>query len=692
MLDYRIAVDTGGTFTDVVATGPSGKTWTAKSPTTPHDVFQGIKGAVELIADQIGIELSQLLASTVVITYATTHATNAIVTGKTAPTAFFVTAGHPDVLVLREGGRFGPFDYTQQYPDPYIPRSLTFEIEERLLFDGSVRSRLNHESAQDAIVRAKAKGIEAAAVCFLWSHVNPVHELEFAELLKALDPSLPVSLSHQVAPIIREYRRASATSIDASLKPLMEQHFESIQRNLSAYRFQGTLLVVTSSGGVVPVENAVSKPLLVVNSGPSIAPVGARQAAEADGIEGDLVIGDMGGTTFDISLVHEGLAKFARETWIDGQFTGHITGLPSVAVESIGYGGGSIARVDAGGMLRVGPNSVGADPGPACYGRGGSEATITDAAVALGLIDPGAFLGGRFSLNRDAAVSAVKRNVADSLGLRPEDAAAAVFEIAVEAMSERTREYMSRDGYAPSEAIFVAGGGASGLFAGEIGIRLGSRGVLVPGMAPVLSASGGLVSDTVMEFSASLATDSSDFDFVGVREVLGRLQDQMDGFLDELQTPTGERRYEFIAEGRYRHQVWELDVPMRRGEVPTASELEHLMNAFHNAHERVYGVRDPNQVVEFLYWRGRARAVNKAVSDTQAASSPSGSSSAVRRASVYVAGTGWTELDRVDGSQVAAGTEIFGPTLLDLPQTTIVVPANAYLAVSPNGNYMIKGK
>lgn len=686
-MSFRIAVDTGGTFTDVVVTDDHGRQWDAKASTTPDDVFQGMRGALARAAGSAGIGLDALLSGCHVLTYATTHATNAIITARTARTAFLTTEGHPDILMLREGGRFGPFDYTQEYPPPYVPRALTFEIPERLSEDGTVLRPLDETQARSVIARLCDEDVEAAGVCLLWAHVYPAHEQRLAELFHEDAPHISVSLSHRVVPIIREYRRASATCIDASLKPLMTKHFASIGDQLRSHGFRGELLAVTSTGGVVPVHEAAAKPVLVVNSGPSIAPIGGQAAATEESTSADLVIGDMGGTTFDISLVQGGRVHFARETWLGGQFVGHITGLPSVGVESIGYGGGSIALVDEGGMLRVGPQSVGAVPGPACYGQGGTLATFTDAAVTVGYIDPSAFLGGTIQLSREAAEQAIREHVAEPLGMDLGEAAAAVMEVAVDAMTERTREAMAREGIDPEEAVFIAGGGASGLCAGEIGRRLGCRSVLVPSTGPVLSASGGLHSDMVMEFSASHATTSTDFDETGVNRTLDELTREMDAFFDRLAADDASRTHEFIVEARYRHQVWELEVPLTTARVSSAAGLQELVDAFHMAHERVYGVRDANQAIEFLYWRGRARARTQRPDRLRAAGSSA--SSTPEKAHVFQADAGWITIPRLEGTAVEPGTPHSGPLLVDLPQSTLVVPSGMDLIRSTNGNFVL---
>ncbi len=339
--------------------------WVSKAPTTPERVFDGIAQALDHGATERGLTRESLLRATSVFIYGTTRGTNAILTGATARTAFLTTEGHPDTLVLREGGKLNPFDFRHAYPAPYVPRRLTFEVRERIDSEGRVTVPLDEAALRDTR-RDPELEVEAVAVCLLWSIVNPVHEERVGELLEEELPGVPFTLSHRLNPIIREYRRASSTAIDASLKPLMQRHLDEMARDLRAAGFGGELLVGTSFGGVLGVRDVAARPIYSVNSAPAMAPVAARVTRRQ---ERNVIVCDMGGTSFDVSLVRDGYIKFTRETWLGAQFTGHMTGFSAVDIKNIGAGGGSIAWIDAGGLLRVGPQSAGAQPGPACYGR-----------------------------------------------------------------------------------------------------------------------------------------------------------------------------------------------------------------------------------------------------------------------------------------------------------------------------------
>jgi N-methylhydantoinase A len=685
-MGYRIAVDTGGTFSDVVLLDDAGNLSLSKAPTTPERVFDGISDALSFVATERELSLEDLLSDTDLFTYGTTAATNAIITGTTARTAFLTTEGFPDTLVLREGGKLHPFDFRAAYPRPYVPRRLTFEVRERITSEGDVLVALDRERLKATLAEVGAANVEAIAVSLLWSIVNASHEEAVAELIEEELPNTPYTLSHRLNPIIREYRRSSSAAIDASLKPLMQRHLRQMEEDLERAGFSGELLVVTSLGGVLNLADVVSRPVFSVNSGPAMAPVAGRvYAGEAQSV----IVADMGGTSFDVSVIRDGYIKFTRETWLGGMFTGHMTGLSSVDVKSIGAGGGSIAWIDSGGLLRVGPDSAGAVPGPACYGRGGEEPTVTDAAVVLGYIDPDYFLGGRIKLDRTKADEAIRARIAEPLGLETEEAAFAILTVANEHMVTAIREITINEGLDPRDSIIVAGGGAAGLAIARIAEELGCERVLCPRTAAALSACGGQFSDVVTEFSISRRVDTNRFDYDAVNSGLSELERQMDDFFDRLGTAEQARRKEFFVEARYPYQVWELEVPLRTGRIENESDVAELVEAFHAVHERVFAVKEPGQHIECLYWKGRA---------TASLSKPE-----LRRFDSNGADlrpdrgrpTWWGPGASVDanvylGETIPTGRRITGPAIVEEPTTTIVVYPGWSLTVGDTGDYLLE--
>jgi N-methylhydantoinase A len=681
----RLAADTGGTFTDlVVEQGEHVRLY--KAPTTPHDPAEGILDAVALAAADAGLAIDEFLIRAEVFIHGTTRAINAILTDTTARTALLATRGHPDMLLLREGGRTDAFNWSYGYPDPYIPRALTFEVDERIGSQGEVVRALDAPATIEMIGRLAELEVQAVAVCLLWSIANPAHELAVGELLERHLPGVPYTLSHVLNPTLREYRRASCAAIDASLKPLMSTYLRGLEDRLRATGFSGRLLMVTSSGGVVDAADMAAAPIHSVNSGPAMAPIAGRHYAALDGLSEDAVVADTGGTSYDVALVRRGRIPVTRETWLGLEYEGHITGFPAVDVRSVGAGGGSIAWIDTGGLLHVGPQSAGADPGPVCYGRGGSEPTVTDASVVLGYIDPDYFLGGEMSLDAAASEQAIRDRVGQPLGLEASEAAAAIMAVATERMIQSIEEITVNQGVDPRTAVLIGGGGAAGLNAVAIARRLGSPRIVIPQAGAVLSARGALMSDLTSEFAAAFFTGSDAFAHERAEELLGDLRERCLEFAKRSGV-AAEPEIEYVAEARYRHQVWQLDVPLREGALGTPEALGRLVEDFHSVHEEVYAVRDERAVIEIVNLRARVTCpLGGGVADTVALEQ-SDDAPASRRA--FFSGVGEVDAAICRLEAMSPGTQIAGPAIVESSFTTIVLNPGASAERSSSGSLVI---
>ncbi len=689
-MSYRITVDTGGTFTDMVVASDSGKQVIGKAPTTPERIFNGMKGALEAAAGELGVETGQLLAETSILIYGTTRATNAIVQNKVAKTAFLTTEGFPDTLVLKEGGKHGPHDFTQEFPDPYIPQKYTFEIPERMDSEGGVRKPLDTGATREILNRLKAHNFEAVAVCLLWSIINPAHEQAVGEMIEEILPGVPYTLSHKLVPIIREYRRASATAIDASLKPLMQEHLRQMESDLRGAGYSGEILVSTAVGGCMHVEDLAERPIHTVKSGPAMAPVAGLNYARIEDFGSDVIICDAGGTTFDVGLVRDGEVKFTRDTWIGPQWTGDILAISSVDVRSIGAGGGSIAWIDPGGLLRVGPHSAGAVPGPACYGAGGDRPTVTDAALVLGYLDAKYFLGGRMALDM-AAAERVIQTIADDIGASIEEAAFAVMSLASEYMIKAIHDITVTEGFNPTESAVVAGGGAAGLNIMTIADELGCKRVILPKTASALSACGMQFSDIIAEHSASKVTLSGNFNFDGVNETLQSIDDELGRFIKLLESRgLEESSIEYFLEARYLFQVWELDVPINIKRFRGPEDIEALIAAFHEVHERVFAVRDVESQIECLNWKGRARVRLAHAPVAGSASAGSGDNKPVAHRPAYFGPAGRVDTPIYHGAELSPGALIAGPAIIEEPTTTLVVNPAMSARLSDADNYLLE--
>ncbi|WP_027134122.1 hydantoinase/oxoprolinase family protein [Geminicoccus roseus] len=685
---YRISVDTGGTFTDVVVADADGAMTVGKALTTHERIFEGMNEAIGNAAEQLGTERDRLLAATELLIYGTTRATNAIVTKRVAKTAFLTTQGFPDVLLLKEGGKFNPHDFSKDFPEPYIPRSHTFEIPERMSSEGTVSVPLDEASARATLEKIRARGFEAIAVCLLWSIANPAHERRIGELIAEILPDVPATLSHQLIPVVREYRRASATAIDASLKPLMQAHLKGLERDLRAAGYLGEILISTTAGGCGHIDAATEKPIYTVGSGPAMAPLAGLVFSRQEDLGDNVIVCDTGGTTFDVGLIRDGRLTFSRDTWLGPMYTGDLLGIAAVDMRSIGAGGGSIAWIDEGGLMRVGPQSAGSMPGPACYGRGGTLPTVSDAATVLGYFDPHNFLGGRMRLDVEAARRAVA-SVAERIGLSLEEAAYRIVSLASDLMMRAVGDITINEGVSPRESTIVAGGGAAGLNIMKIAEELGCRRVVLPKVASALSAAGMQHADIVAEEAASLVTLSTSFDIESINAMLDGLAAKLEAFRTGLAGSNDHWTVECIAEARYLSQVWELDTPLPKRRFDGPEDVAALVESFHQVHERVFAVRDISSPVEIVNWRMRlvVHLATPPVVSPEMTEKPAGTSREHRNC--YFGGAEPVHTGIFRSEDLEPGQLILGPAIVEEPTTTLVIYPGMSAVVSGAGNYLL---
>ena len=683
----RIACDVGGTFTDLLIED-AGRLRMYKTSTIPADPVEGIIAALDLAATDVGQSTDQFLGRASTFIHGTTRAINAILTGSVARTALLTTEGHRDILVIREGGRIEPFNFSVPYPEPYVLRALTFEIPERIDATGRTIKLLDEAAAREVITQLRESQVAAVAVCLLWSIVNPEHELRLGELLATHLPGVPVTLSHRVNPTLREYRRAVSACIDASLKPVMQDYLGGLGRQLREAGFQGRALMVTSQGGVMDADAMAAAPIHAINSGPSVAPVAGRHYARIDGGTDTAIVADTGGTSYDVSLVRGGLIPRSRETWLGQPYRSDMTGFPSVDVRSIGAGGGSIAWVDAGGLLHVGPQSAGSSPGPACYAAGGTHPTLTDCALILGYLDPVYFLGGAMALDKKAAAAALSRHVAERLGLELEKAAMAVVAVATEKMVSAIGDITVNQGIDPATAILVGGGGAAGLNCVAIARRLGCKRIVIPAVGAALSAAGALMSDLGTEFARLAFTTARKFDAERIAATLAEL----DGFCSEFVTGPGAssdvQSREFSVEARYPHQVWEIEVPIRRSQLRSPSDLTCLVADFHAAHRQLFAIDDPGSDIEFVTWRARVNCRLHQSSGQELRFEPR-STRAPSRRRAYFRELGWVDARVEQFESLPRDGRVPGPAIIESPFTTVVIDPGASGEHSPSGGLIV---
>lgn len=672
---FTIGVDVGGTFTDLVAIDESGRTVFAKSPSTPADQSEGVMAGLEELARRLELTRLEMLAVTDRIVHGTTVATNALLERKGARVALLTTEGHRDVIEMREGLKGDRYDLRSPPPEPLVPRELRFGVRERLKANGEIATPLDDRSLGDAIAAIRRSGATSVAVCFLHSYLNPVHEIAAVERLERELPGINVARSSDVLPQIKEYERVSTTIVNAYVGPLVKHYLTSLERRLIDAGFKGSLFIILSHGGMAPVEEASRLAAGTVLSGPAGGVSGGRRCADLLGIP-DLVPFDMGGTSTDISLISEGRASLSA----DGMLAGQRIALRSLDIASIAAGGGSIASVDAGGTLRVGPESAGSVPGPACYGNGGTAATVTDANVVLGYLDAAAFMGGQRPLDRAASEAAIDR-VAASLDLSRLEAAAGVYRMINLKMADGIRLMTLRRGVDPRRFALLSFGGAAGLHAVEVARELDIKRIIVPIAASVLSAWGMLTSDLRYEMSRTHYGEGSRISSDEARDLFAQLEQQASGRLRSWFS--GPITIERSAEMRYGEQIFEIDVALDDLDWNAAGVVDQIEDRFHRRHEDLYTYASRGQEVVFV--NARVAAIGQVGSRGQDVGPASLSAACIPGATRQAFFGKWCEVPVYSLESLRPGQSIEGAGIIEAETTTIVVNAGDRVTVNALG-------
>ena len=672
---FTIGIDVGGTYTDLVAIDERGKAVFAKSPSTPSDQSVGVMAGLEELARRLQITRAEMLGMTDRVVHGTTVATNALLERKGARVALLTTEGHRDVIEMREGLKGDRYDLRSPPPEPLVPRERRLGVKERLKANGEILTPLDDRSLGDAIAAIGASDATSVAVCFLHSYLDPVHEIAAVERLARELPGISISRSSDVLPQIKEYERVSTTIVNAYVGPLVRHYLTNLEQRLMEAGFKGSLFIVLSHGGMAPVEEASRLAAGTVLSGPAGGVSGARRCADLLGIS-DLVPFDMGGTSTDISLISEGRASLSA----DGMLAGQRIALRSLDIASIAAGGGSIASVDAGGTLRVGPESAGSVPGPACYGNGGLAATVTDANVVLGYLDAAAFMGGQRPLDRAASEAAVDR-VAASLGLSRLEAAAGICRMINLKMADGIRLMTLRRGVDPRRFALLSFGGAAGLHAAEVARELDIKRIIVPTAASVLSAWGMLTSDLRYEVSRThhgagprIAAEEARALFCQLeQQAAGRLRTWFDGPMS----------IERSAEMRYGEQIFEIDVALDDLDWDAASLVDQIEDRFHRRHEELYTYASRDQEVVFVNARVAAVGeVSRRGQDERPAPSAAACTPRTMRQAFFGA---WREVPVFALDSLEPGHSFEGPAVVEAETTTVIVGAGDRVTVNAIG-------
>jgi N-methylhydantoinase A len=674
MTTLTIGIDVGGTFTDLVAIDETGRSLFAKAQSTPADQSIGVMAGLDELARRLKLSRSDMLAQTERLVHGTTVATNALLERKGARVALLTTTGHRDVLEMREGLKGNRYDLRSPPPEPLVPRERRFGVRERLRPNGEVLEPLEKQSLCEAIAAVKASGATSVALCFLHAYRNPAHEIAAAERLAGDAPELSLSRSSDVLPQIKEYERVSTTVVNAYVGPIVRNYLGHLQRRLIETGFTGGLFIVLSHGGIAPVEEAARLAAATVLSGPAGGVSGARRCAELLGVP-DLVAFDMGGTSTDISLIASGEATLSGS----GELAGQRIALRSLDIASIAAGGGSIASIDTGGIFRVGPESAGAVPGPACYGQGGTAAAVTDASVVLGYLDPGVFMGGQRRLDEAAAEVAVDR-LGEALKLSRVETAAGIHRLVNLKMADGIRLMTLRRGVDPRRFALLGFGGAAGLHVTEVARELEIKRVIIPATASVLSAWGMLTSDLRYEISHTHFETGTRSSADEVRAMYAQLEREATAHLRAWFN--GPLTVQRAAEMRYGEQIFEIDVPLDDVDWNAPSLVRDIEDRFHRRHEELYTYASRDDDVVFVNARV---AVVGAVPRVDQPVLPAATMPCWPRSHRQAYFGRWREVAVFAFDDLAPGHVIEGPAIVEAETTTVVFHDGDRLIVNSLG-------
>jgi N-methylhydantoinase A len=672
---YRVGIDVGGTFTDLVLfDSETGELRVTKSLTTPENPTAGVTTVIDK-TEVPGEAVEELI-------HGTTVATNALIERKHARPGLITTKGFRDIVFIQRMNRKHHYDLQWDKPQPYVERRHCLEVPERTSYRGEILTTLDEDAARRVVLALKRASIRDIAVCFLFSYVNPANELRMREIVKEVYPEATVSLSHEVYPRWREYERMSTTLANAFLKSLVGDYLDNLAAGLTREGVREHVLIMKSNGGVEDYRAAAAKPVDLLLSGPVGGVLSALFFGRLTGRD-NLISMDMGGTSFDVSLIAGGRANQTTEFEIEWGIPVHT---PMVDVKTIGAGGGSIAWIDKGGLLRVGPHSAGATPGPACYGRGGTEATVTDANLVLGRLNPDYFLGGELALDAAAARGVLER-LAGPLGMSVEEVACSIVDLVNFSMVNALRLVSIDRGLDPREFTLVSFGGAGSLHAGALAEIIGIQDVLAPIHQGVFSAFGLLTADMRVDESTTAAIRSDLVDLGRVNDVLARLRGRALARL-RAEGHEGDAVLDQTIEMRYLGQNYGTDITVPLNGRLTEADLEDVFGRFHAEHRRLYGYDIPEEIIELVHFK--VAAVGPTEQPQIPMLSRNGAAILKDERDVYFGvKDGWVLTPIYERDSLPVGARIDGPTVIEEAMSTTLVHPGQTLEIDPYGNFVL---
>jgi len=684
-MKFRMGVDIGGTFTDGVVIDDAGAIHPFKELSTPKDPSIGLYNVIRKAAAHFGRSLGDFLGELDFFAHGTTVATNTLLTGTGAVTGLILTAGFRDTLEMRRAHKENIWDLYLPVPPPLVPRWLRRGVSERVDYKGEVLQELAEEEVREACALFRAEGVQAVAVCTLFSFLNDAHERRIREIVEQELPGVFVSISSEVLPQIREYERLSTTVANAYVGPKLTVYLANLERKLKGDGLRRAFYITASNGGVMTAETAIRHASATLLSGPAAGAVGAVFFA---GLleQKNLILMDMGGTSFDVTLVSQGRVTLSTE----GEIAGYRLAKPMIDIHTIGAGGGSIAWIDGGGMLKVGPASAGSDPGPACYELGGEKPTVTDANLLLGYLNKDYFLGGEMRVSEDQARAAISRHIAEPLGLSEVEAAAGVFRIINQSMADATKVVSVQRGHDPREHALVSAGGACSLHACRIAEEVGCRTVIVPKAASVFCALGMLESDIRLDHVRTFNAPVPGVDLAQLNEVIRQVEARALAELLQEGVERGRATLLRQLDVRYVGQHHEVTIDIPHGQTLGEGHLPGIAESFHRAHERLYTYSTPETPLEIMNLRVTAvGAVDKAGLRRKGLSGPDAGKARKGERKAWFE-EGFQSVPVYDRDRLAPGNLLQGPAIVEERITTVVVHPGWSLRVDEYENLVLE--
>jgi N-methylhydantoinase A len=691
MTEYKIGIDVGGTFTDFLVTSQDGASEIYKVLSTPEDPSLGLLNGLSEMAEANNVPLREFIKQVTTIVHGTTVTTNAVLTRKGAKTGLLTTKGLRDALEMRRGIREKQYDNRYTNVQPLVPRYLRYPVEERLDYKGDIITELNDKDVLNAIDLFKNEDVEAIAVCFMNSFANKTHESRAAEIIKQelgmADASLYLTVSSEFLPSIRFYDRVSTTVLNSYVGPILSSYLKSLVRKLEDIGFEGILLIMQSNGGVVSPKIAVDNAAVTLLSGPAAGPVAGIEYASVQGYR-DCITIDMGGTSFDTALIKDKTPLVTTEGEIDRLRIA----LPMLGIVTIGAGGGSIGWVDEGGLLRMGPQSAGSKPGPACYDQGGELPTCTDADLILGYLDKDFFAGGKIPLSFEKAEKAIKEKIADPLGMDVKEAAAGMYRVINVNMATGVREVSVKRGHDPREFPLIVAGGAGPVHACMIGLELEIPVMIIPKESSIFCAAGMLISDLKHNFVRTYSTRLKEMDRQKFKTLFHDMEDEATKLLKSERIPENAIQHIYSVDLRYVKQYHEVNVEITRKDIEDG-DLERIANQFHPEHNRLYGYSLEEQGTPIELINLRLLSVGNTVKpkfsqEEFVGTDPSNAFKKNRMVYLPLEET-FAEVPVYDGHKMMCGNRLEGPAVIEQVNTTTFVTPEYNVLCDQYGSYTV---